>query len=428
MERATALESSHDLVERDATCLWHPYTQAKTAIAPVPIRRAKDAVLYTEEGERYIDAMSSWWVTLHGHGHPTIIEAIEKQLAELDHVMFAGFTHEPAVQLAEKLLGLLPKHFARVFYSDNGSTAVETALKIALQYWHNKGVKKKRILAFKDGYHGDTFGAMSVSGRSLFTTPFEEHLFEVSFIDPPVEDASLQQLQEQLETGEVGCFIFEPIVQAVSGMKRHSAAGLDRMLALCHEYEVITIADEVFTGLGRIGPKFASERLQHPPKVICIAKALTGGVLPLGVTACTEEIYHVFLSDQREKALLHGHSYCANPVACAAALATLGLLDSKKCEEQRHFIEQQHRAFQEMIRKNPKVASSHVTGTILCITYQTDEKSSYYNSMRDRLLRFFADRKVLIRPFGNTISVVPPYCITEKELQVVYQTILESLS
>lgn len=403
-----------------------------TAAIPLQIKEAEGAVIKTSEGEEIIDAISSWWVTLHGHCHPHIAAAIKKQLERLEHVMFADFTHAPAVALAESLLEILPQGFSRVFYSDNGSTAVETALKASFQYWHNGDpeTERKKAVAFRGGYHGDTFGAMSVSDRGLFTLPFQHALFETVYVDPPFpgkEEESLEQMRQALSGNQVACFIFEPIIQGVGGMRSHAAAGLDALLALCQKQGVLTIADEVMTGFGRTGPHFAIERLKHRPDMLCLSKGITGGFLPLGVTVFSEAIYERFLSRERAKAFLHGHSYCGNPLACAAGIASLELLCTEHCGKQRKHIEKAHLQFMDKWKGHPKIARIEVTGTILALEYVSMQKSSYYNTLRDRLFAHFRSRHVLIRPFGNTIHVLPPYCIEEQQLLKVYAAIEETL-
>jgi len=314
------------LTERDLKVIWHPYTQMKTAMPPVPIVRGEGACLFDENGKKYIDAVSSWWVNIHGHAHPYIAQKVSEQLRKLEHVIFAGFTHEGAVELAERLLEILPANQQKVFYSDNGSTAVEVAIKMCLQYWHNKGQNRTKILAFKNAYHGDTFGAMAVSGRSAFTAAFDSLLFDVEFIDLPDKEniTNLQSLISNL-SHQTACFIFEPLVQGAGGMLMYEARYLDELMAHCRNEGVLMIADEVFTGFGRTGKAFASNHVTEQPDIMCFSKGLTGGTMALGLTTCTQQIYDAFLSDDHLKTLFHGHSFTANPVAIAAALASLDL-------------------------------------------------------------------------------------------------------
>ena len=325
-----------NLSERDKAVIWHPYTQQQTADAPVGIVKADGAYLYAEDGKRYIDGVSSWWVNTHGHAHPHIAQAIAAQAAALEHVKFAGFTHEPAIQLAERLLTHLPDNQARIFYSDNGSTAVEVAMKMAFQYWYNRGAARTRIIAFQNAYHGDTFGAMSVSGRSAFTAPFLPFLFDVLYIDWPEAGkeadvaAQLQQIiQENTIDGQctIAAFIFEPLLQGTAGMQMCSPEILGELLRTCKENAIITIADEVMTGTGRTGKFFAMDAVAEKPDVVCLSKGLTGGFMALGVTSCTDDIYKSFLSSDKLKTLFHGHSFTANPMACATALASMDLME-----------------------------------------------------------------------------------------------------
>jgi adenosylmethionine-8-amino-7-oxononanoate aminotransferase len=420
------------LSERDKQVIWHPYTQMQTADNAIPILKGEGTYIYGEDGTKYLDMISSWWVTIHGHSHPYIAERISRQLSILEHVIFAGFTHEPAIELAEKLLALLSHNFSKVFYSDNGSTAVEVGLKMALQYWHNQGKARKTIIALKGAYHGDTFGAMSVSGRSIFTQPFAEMLFEVKFVDTPVpgkEAETIRQLREILaeKKDDVAAFIFEPLVQGTAGMVMYEPIILDEMLALLKSHQVICIADEVMTGFGRTGKIFATDHLSQKPDIICLSKGLTGGTLPLGVTACTENIYAAFLSEEKVKALFHGHSFTANPLACTAALASMELLLKPECLAKIAFISQAHIDFAKEIKSHPRISEARSRGTILALELKTAENTSYFNNLRDYLNNFFLERNILIRPLGNILYLIPPYCVSESDLERTYQTIRELL-
>lgn len=411
---------------RDQACIWHPFTQAQTAAAPIPIVRGKGSYLYSETGDAYLDAISSWWVNLHGHGHPYIAEKIKNQADELEHILFAGFTHPQAVVLAERLLEILPVGYSRVFYSDNGSTAVETALKMVFQA-HGSG---KNLLSFEGGYHGDTFGAMSAGGKSFCNRPFWPYLFEIDSIPPPVfgkENESWEAFERAISSGKVGAFIFEPLIQGWGGMMRlHSGAVLNQMIQRCQEKGILTIADEVMTGFGRTGPLFACSRLQTTPDLICLSKGITGGFLPLGVTITKEPLFEAFLGPSLSQALLHGHTYTANPLACAAANASLDLLLRPECTEARERIEEEHRLFQQKWKNHPKLLRCDLLGTILALEYKIGE-SSYYNPLRDRLIEFFQQRGILLRPFGSVLYLLPPYCITKEELQKIYSAIAVNL-
>ncbi|MCE5316573.1 MAG: adenosylmethionine--8-amino-7-oxononanoate transaminase [Parachlamydia sp.] len=410
--------------------IWHPYTQMQGASHPL-IVRAKGAILYDEEGHRYLDGISSWWVNLHGHAHPYISTKIAAQAERLDQVTFADFTHAPAIDLAERLLSLLPGAFSKVFYSDNGSTAVEVALKIALQFWYNGDPKtpRKNIVCMKNSFHGETFGAMSASGRQVLHRPFWSHLFEVETIDPPLkgqEKRSLSQLHDILHKGRTACFIFEPLILGSGGMIIYPPEGLDHLIQACRQHGVLTIADEVMTGFGRTGTLFVCEQFQTTPDFICLSKALTGGFLPLGATVCTEAVYSAFLGDNLQKALLHGHSYTANPLACASALANLDLLLQDSCRQQRMQIAASHEAFCRRWRAHPRLKRCESLGTILALEYLTEE-TSYFQPIRNRLFRFFFEKGVYLRPLGNVLYVMPPYCIQEDELQLIYSLIAQTL-
>jgi len=417
-----------NLIERDLKVIWHPYTQMKTAMPPVPIVRGEGACLFDEDGKKYIDAVSSWWVNIHGHAHPYIAQKVSEQLRKLEHVIFAGFTHEGAVELAERLLDILPSNQQKVFYSDNGSTAVEVAIKMCLQYWHNKGENRTKILAFKNAYHGDTFGAMAVSGRSAFTASFDSLLFEVEFIDLP-DESNITNLKSKIVNRkyDTACFIFEPLVQGAGGMLMYEARYLNELMAHCRNEGVLMIADEVFTGFGRTGKSFASNHVTEQPDIMCFSKGLTGGTMALGLTTCTQQIYDAFLSDDRLKTLFHGHSFTANPVAIAAALASLDLFLAPSTVENIQRIENAHRQFALKIKDHPKVKTIRQTGTIIAMEWQTGTDTSYFNALRDNLYQYFLDAGIILRPLGNIVYILPPYCITDTELTYVYSKIEQAL-
>lgn len=419
------------LLEKDRLYVWHPFTRGCER-APLPIVRAKGAYVYTEDGRAILDGASSWWVNLHGHAHPYIAEKIRLQAETLEHVLFAGCTHPPAVFLAERLSHILPGEISRVFYTDNGATAVEAALKMALQYFYNKDctTKRTKIICFSRGYHGDTFGAMSVSSKSEFSRPFWSHLFEVEYIDVPLpgkEEESLVQLKAILQKKTAACFIFEPLILGVGGMTIYPKEGLEPLMRACHEEGVITIADEVMTGFGRLGTLFACDSLSEKPDMICLSKGVTGGFLPLGVTACKEYIYEAFVSMDPTKSFLHGHTYTANPLACTAALANLDLLLTDECEKKREMITESHKAFCKKLAGHPKIYRCESIGTILVLEYVSDERNAYFHSLRDELYHFFLERNILLRPLGGVLYVMPPYCVSHEELQYVYDAIISFL-
>ncbi|NML57267.1 adenosylmethionine--8-amino-7-oxononanoate transaminase [Chryseobacterium cheonjiense] len=417
-----------NLSERDKAVNWHPYTQMKTADDIIPIVRGKGIYLFDDQGKQYIDAVSSWWVTLHGHAHPYIAERVSEQLHTLEQVIFAGFTHEPAIQLSENLLNILPENQKKVFYSDNGSTAVEVALKMAIQYAYNENHKKTKILALKNAYHGDTFGAMSVSGRSVWTQPFSEMLFEVVFIDAPTTE-NLDSLKKFIKniSGEIACFIYEPLIQGAAGMLMHKAEDLSELMKFCREQKILMIQDEVFTGFGRTGKLFAANHLSEQPDMMCFSKGLTGGTMPMGITSCSQEIFNAFLSDDQYKTLFHGHSFTANPLACTAALASMELLLKEETRQHIEHIVTKHSEFSEILRQHPKVENIRQTGTILAWEIISGQQTSYFNDIGKLLYKEFLKRGVLLRPLGNIMYLVPPYCITGDELDLIYHHIIKVL-
>ena len=412
--------------------IWHPFTQMKTAAPPVHISRAKDCTLFAEDGTQYIDAIASWWVNIHGHCNEYIAGKIAAQANTLEHVIFAGFTHTPAIQLAKTLIHILPDHFAKVFFSDDGSTCVEVALKMAIQYWHNQGISHKtKIIAFKNAYHGDTFGAMSVAERNAFNAAFNNYLFEVIHIPIPTNEniATLKlQLTAIAANDDVAAFIFEPLVQGAAGMLMYEPAHLDELLTIVKEKNILCIADEVMTGFGRTGKNFAIEYLQQQPDIICLSKGITGGFMPLGVTVCTQAIFDVFYADETAKTFFHGHSYTANPLACAAANASMELLMANKCQQQIQQISAKHAAFAQSIQEHIFVKEVRQRGTILAIELNTTENSSYFNSIQSAAYNYFMKNGIFLRPLGNIIYVMPPYCITDDELGKVYEVIKTSLN
>ncbi len=424
------MNHSNNLQQRDLQSVWHPFTQMKLESNAIPIVKGEGVYLYDENGTKYIDGISSWWVNTHGHAHPYIAQKVFEQLNTLEHVIFAGFTHEPAVRLAERLLKLLPEKHSKIFYSDNGSTAVEVALKMAFQYWYNQGIEKYDIVAFQNSYHGDTFGAMSVSQRSAYTHPFSPNLFDVNFIETPVtgkEAIALQQLNNIIQHKKVAAFIFEPLVQGAEGMIMYEPEALDNLIALCKENNILCVADEVMTGFARTGRMFASDYLAHKPDIICMSKGITGGTMALGATSCTEAIYQMFWSDDKLKTFFHGHSYTANPVACAAALASLDLFKQDETCNGIAMIRAMHEQFVAKLKTYNNVGNPRSKGTIIAFEYLTSEDKSYFHSERDTIYEFFLSKNILLRPLGNTVYIMPPYCINEIELKTIYDAIEEFL-
>ncbi len=415
------------LSERDEQVIWHPFTRQKNRLPVIPIVKGEGSLLFDENGDQYVDAISSWWVNLHGHAHPYIAEKIYRQALQLEQVIFAGFTHEPAVGLAERLLPLLPGNFTRIFYSDNGSTATEVALKMAIQYWWNREEKqRKKIVAFRNSYHGDTFGAMSVSDRSVFTMAFHDLLFEVIFIDTPTSE-NISELKKTVlqHTAETAAFIYEPLVQGAGGIKMYEAALLNELLNTIKSEGILCIADEVMTGFGRTGKLFASEYMQEKPDIICLSKGLTGGTMALGVTACTNRIYEAYVNDDQYKTFFHGHSFTANPLACTAALASLDLLQKDSCSEQIQWISAENKKFLEKLRAGKwNIKNLRTLGTILAFELATG-KDEYLNTVSAVFTKKALHSGVYLRPLGNTVYLMPPYCVTKNELEKIYRCIEE---
>lgn len=421
-----------DLQRRDQKYIWHPYTHQKNREAAIPIVKGEKALLYDENGNEYIDAVSSWWVNIHGHGNKFIAKKIYEQAKKLQQVIFTRFTHAPAVELAEKLIKILPGDFSKIFYSDDGSTATEVAIKIAIQYWANEGKpERNKILAFHNSYHGDTFGAMSISERGVYTFAFQDKLFEVIFIDTPNEN-NFQQIKDETEKykNEIACFIYEPLLQGAGGMLMYQPEHLNQLLNYLKEEEIICIADEVLTGFYRTGKLFAGDYMSTKADIICLSKALTGGTMALGVTAATEKIYNSFVSDDKTKTLFHGHSFTANALACTAALASMELTLKNKCSKDVERIVSHHEKFAKKLRpfqnKN-KIKNIRQCGTIIAFEVCTDQSDNYLNNVSEYFTPFCMKQGVYLRSMGNTIYIMPPYCITNKELKKVYSVIVRFL-
>ena len=419
-----------NLSERDRQHLWHPYTQHKTAAPIIGIVKGKDALLWDENGKEYIDAIASWWVNPFGHSNTFVADAIYKQLTTLEHVLFGGFTHEPAVKVAEKLLPMLPSNQKKLFFSDNGSTAVEVAIKVALQYFYNKGEKRTTLIACEDAFHGDTFAAMAASGISLYTQAFEGMFVDVIRIPVPTlgnEEASYIALQNALKSKPCAAFIFEPLVQGAAGMVMYSAESLDKLIEICQENNILTIADEVMTGFGKTGKNFACDYLTKQPDMMCLSKALTAGTIPMAITTFTKDLFDAFYDDDINKALFHGHTFTANPTGCAAALASMELLEQPEMQENILRINKQNLAFQERVQNHPKVKTTRVMGVIFALEIQSESSESYYGTMRNKLYNFFIEKGVILRPVGNIVYILPPYIITNSQLQKVYSIIEEAI-
>ena len=419
-----------NLTERDRQHLWHPYTQHKTSSLPIAIKKGKGALLWDENDTEYIDAIASWWVNPYGHSNPFIADAIYKQLTTLEHVLFGGFTHEPAIILAEKLMEILPKNQQKIFFSDNGSTAVEVAIKVALQFFFNKGEKRTTIIAFENAFHGDTFAAMAASGISFYTQAFQGMFIDVKRIPVPIkgqEQESFEALKQVINNNNCAGFIFEPLVQGAAGMVIYEPKALDQLIRICQENNVLTIADEVMTGFGKTGKTFAMDYQVEKPDMMCLSKALTGGTIPMAITTFTQVIFDAFYDEDINKALFHGHTFTANPTGCAAALASLELLQTQEMQSNIIRVNKSHLTFQKSIENHPKVTTTRVLGVIFALEIKTESAASYYGSLRNKLYDFFIENGVILRPVGNIVYILPPYIITDLQLQKVYEVITKAL-
>ncbi|MEO9037554.1 MAG: adenosylmethionine--8-amino-7-oxononanoate transaminase [Gemmatimonadaceae bacterium] len=411
--------------DADRRHVWHPYTQHGAIADPIVISRASGAYLYDESGRAIFDAISSWWVTLHGHAEPTIAAAIAVQAAKLEQVIFAGFTHEPGAKLAAELVKRAPAGLERVFYSDDGSTAVEVAVKIALQYWRNRGEPRRLVVALENAYHGDTFGAMSVSGRSLFTDPFGDLLFEVARLPDPVDGDVVQAFETLVAArgSEIAGVIVEPMVQGAGGMRFWSARALRDLREITARHGIPLIADEVLTGFGRTGPLFACEHAGITPDLMCLSKGLSGGFMAFAATLATSAMFDAFRSSDRKKTLFHGHSFTANPIACAASLASLELLDETSADRRRA-IEDSHRLAAAGFAGIPHVKNVRVLGTIIAMDLVAPD-SGYLSPIGPALQKHALARGVLLRPLGDTVYLLPPYCATDEDLSRAYDVIAD---
>lgn len=416
------------LNERDKKHIWHPLTQHKLHPETIAITKAQGCILTDEDGNEYIDAIASWYTCMYGHCNPYITQKVSEQMQVLDQVVFSGFTHEPAVKLSEALMDILPKNQNKLFFSDNGSTSVEIGIKMALQYHFNRGEKRNILIAFEDGFHGDTFGAMSVSGLSVYNGPFEDFFLEVKRIPTPNEenhDTILKLIEKLSSKHKIAGFVYEPLVQGAAAMKMQDVEGLNKTLKYCKSHNIITIADEVMTGFGKTGRYFASDYLDYKPDILCLSKALTGGLIPMAITSCTQDIYDAFYSDDLEKGFFHGHTYSGNPLACSAALAGIELLKSDEIQDNIKRIIASHQKFGRHIRNHQKVASIRQTGIIFALDLNIEMER--YGNLRDQLFKFFMNNGVFLRPLGNTIYIQAPYIISEIQLQKIYRVIEDAL-
>lgn len=406
--------------------VWRPFTQHALQPGAIRIARAEGAWLEAADGARYLDAISSWWVITHGHRRPEIMEAIRAQTESLDQIIFAGFTHEPAEALARQLVAFTQPGLDYVFYSDSGSTSVEVAIKMALGYWRNLGDTRKRIIALEHGYHGDTIGAMSAGARGAFNAPYEPLLFDVARVPFP-EEGREQETFDALERfcPDAAAFIVEPLIVGAGGMRIYPSHVLTEMRNICARYGALFIADEVMTGFGRTGTLFACEQAGFAPDIVCLSKGLTGGAIPLAVTMCRGEIFEAHYAPDRARMFFHSSSFTANPIACAAALANL---DVWKKTDARSRVANLCALQAERIARfvdNPHFRHPRRLGTIAALDLNLP-RSGYLATIGIELMRFFNDRGLLMRPLGETIYVLPPYCVTGAELDRAYDAIAEA--
>ena len=411
-----------------ASPIWHPFTQH--ALQPVmrKIARAEGAWLEAADGSRIFDAISSWWVITHGHNYPPIVDAIKRQAGLLDQVIFAGFTHQPAEEVARRLIEIVPRGLSHVFFSDSGSTSVEVALKMALGYFRNRGGPRSRIVALEHAYHGDTIGTMSAGQRGVFNAPYEPLLFEVERLPFPAEgreQRTLEAFERICKREPPAALLLEPLILGAGGMLIYDAAVLRELKRICEAYGVLFIADEVMTGFGRTGTLFACEQAGIFPDILCLAKGLTGGLMPLAVTLCTPEIFEAHYSPDRARMFFHSSSYTANPIACAAAAANLDIWASEPVRERIAALSVCQAALVEPFRDDRRFSNVRQLGTIaaldLCV-----EDAGYLAGVATRLYNFFAKKGLLLRPLGNTIYVMPPYCSAPGDLETAYAAIAEA--
>ena len=416
------------LQERDKKHIWHPLTQHKLHPESLPIVKAKGAVLYDDKGREYIDGIASWYTAMYGHCNEYILEKVTEQMQQLDQIVFAGFTHEPAVKLSEELIAILPDNQEKVFFSDNGSTANEVAIKMAIQYHFNKGDKRTTILAFENGFHGDTFGAMSASGLSVYNGPFSDFFIDVVRIPTPTDEnlsSVLKLLQNHINTNDIAAFIYEPLVQGANCMRMHSPGNLNEILKACKANNILCIADEVMTGFGKTGKYFASEYINEQPDIIALSKALTAGFVPMAITTCTQKIYDAFLDDSVGKAFFHAHTYTANPIACSVALAGIELLKSEEIQQNIKMISEAHKAFDTKIKSHSKIESTRQLGVIYALDLDVDMER--YGNKRYEIFDTLMNNGVCLRPLGKTIYILPPFVITKQQLGKVYDAIEQVL-
>ncbi|MGB6427866.1 MAG: adenosylmethionine--8-amino-7-oxononanoate transaminase [Methyloceanibacter sp.] len=430
---------AQDIIARDRRHVWHPFTQHATEAEPLLLTGALGASLFDAEGREILDLVSSWWTCTHGHAHPRLNEALARQAGRFEHVMFAGFTHQPAVDLATALAELLPADLSRVFFSDDGSTSVEVALKIAFQYWANRGETRRRsFISFDGGYHGDTLGAMSLGRGSGFFNLYRGLMCQVAVLPFPYtfdgdeaaedrESGAIAALQDRLWNGahDVAALIIEPLLQGAGGMRLCRPDFIKRIVELAHEAGTLVIFDEVATGFGRTGTLFAMEQAGVAPDLVCLSKGLTAGYMPMAVTVAREKVFEAFLGESFDRALSHGHSFTANPLACAVALRSLGLFQEEDTLGRIARIERRHRGMMAELKRRQDVARPRVQGSILA--FDVKGEAGYQSTRSQALKSWFLCHGLNIRPIGPTVYLMPPYCITDAELDRAYAGLIEGL-
>ena len=412
----------------DRSPVWHPFHQHGLGEAIPLVTHAEGAALYTDDGRRVIDAISSWWVTTHGHNHPRIMQAVREQTEKLDQLIFAGWTHEPAEALARGLVEIMPDGLSHVFFSDSGSTAVEVALKMALGFWHNRGEARSRVLVMEHSYHGDTIGAMSVGERGVFNRAYEALLFDVGTVPFPAADPqpSLDALEAACAAGDVAAFIVEPLLLGAGGMLTYPPSVLAEMRAICARHDVLFIADEVMTGWGRTGTLLACEQANVTPDILCLAKGLTGGSMPLAVTMANEAIYQAHYSTDRSKMFFHSSSFTANPVCCAAANANLAIWREEPVLDRIAALSTRLGDMLARLSQRPDVTNARQCGTMVAFDVAvTDE--GYLAEIGPRLRSHFFAQDVMLRPLGNTVYAMPPYCLSDDDVAQIEAAIVSGL-
>jgi len=405
--------------------VWHPFTQHALEPAMKRIVHTDGACLVDEDGARILDAISSWWVITHGHRHPVIMKAIQAACENYDQIIFAEYTHEPAEELARGLLKIAPAGLGHVFYSDSGSTCVEVALKMALGFFHNSGAPRRRACVMEHGYHGDTIGTMSTGERGVFNAAYEPLLFGVDrlpYPEPGHEQDTLDAFERFCATGQVAALLIEPLVLGAGGMRTYPASILSELKRIAERHGTLMIIDEVMTGWGRTGSLFACEQAGVTPDILCTSKGLTGGALPLAATLCTAEIFDAHLSTDRRRTFFHSSSYTANPIACAAAVANLKVWENEPVRERIRSLQQMQEQRLARFEGDPRFANARQVGTIIALDLQV-AASGYLSEVGPKLRAFFRERKLLIRPLGNVIYLMPPYCVTGIELDRAYDAI-----